>query len=272
MKLHYVLPLILVLLSLPFLLNGQTTYEDVVYLKNGSIIRGVIIEQILNQSIKIQTKDNSLFVFNMDEIEKITKEQHSVVNANKITPVNSHKSYTEIYFFAGFSSQKKIMSGTIQTTPFDISYKNGGLGGLGVAGLFIGKNRRPDVGLDFELSFYGAKMTTKTYSPPVEIVMSGLATCFDMHFRIFPIKARNKYPSPFILVGIGARIIKLTYGGTSVSEIHGEIPFGIGVRQKISRIVAFQIEERFVYSKLKEVKGFILPETRFAIILTMGRK
>ena len=49
-------------------------YQDVVYLKNGSIIRGMIIEQIPNKSIKIQTKDGNVFVFEMDEIEKITKE------------------------------------------------------------------------------------------------------------------------------------------------------------------------------------------------------
>lgn len=37
-------------------------YVDVVYLKNGSIIRGMIIEQIPNVSLKIQTKDGSIFV------------------------------------------------------------------------------------------------------------------------------------------------------------------------------------------------------------------
>jgi len=49
-------------------------YQDVVYLKNGSIIRGMIIEQIPNKTLKIQTKDRSVFVYKYDEIEKITKE------------------------------------------------------------------------------------------------------------------------------------------------------------------------------------------------------
>lgn len=52
----------------------NTTYEDVVYLKNGSIIRGMIMELVLNVTVKIQTKDGSLFVYKMDEVEKITKE------------------------------------------------------------------------------------------------------------------------------------------------------------------------------------------------------
>ena len=39
--------------------KAQANYEDVVYLKNKSIIHGTIIEQIPNESIKIETKENS---------------------------------------------------------------------------------------------------------------------------------------------------------------------------------------------------------------------
>jgi hypothetical protein len=46
---------------------------DVVYLKNGSIIKGLIIEQVPNVQIKVQTKDGSILVFKFDEIEKIVK-------------------------------------------------------------------------------------------------------------------------------------------------------------------------------------------------------
>ncbi len=53
---------------------AQSNYQDVVYLKNGSIIRGVIIEQVPNKSIKIETADRNVFVFQMEEIEKLAKE------------------------------------------------------------------------------------------------------------------------------------------------------------------------------------------------------
>jgi len=53
---------------------GQSNYQEVVYLKNGSIIRGVIIEQIPDKYIKIETADKNVFVFKMDEIAKLTKE------------------------------------------------------------------------------------------------------------------------------------------------------------------------------------------------------
>ncbi len=52
----------------------EEVLEDVVYLKNGSIIRGIIMEQIPNVSIRIQTENKSLFVYKMDEVLKITKE------------------------------------------------------------------------------------------------------------------------------------------------------------------------------------------------------
>lgn len=48
--------------------------EEVVYLKNGSVVRGVIIEQVPNERIRIQTRDGNVFVYTYNEIEKITKE------------------------------------------------------------------------------------------------------------------------------------------------------------------------------------------------------
>ncbi|HUX38870.1 MAG TPA: hypothetical protein VMV44_13300 [Rectinemataceae bacterium] len=47
---------------------------DVVYLKNGSVIRGMILEQVPDQSLKIRTADGSIFVFKMSEVDRIVKE------------------------------------------------------------------------------------------------------------------------------------------------------------------------------------------------------
>ena len=52
---------------------AQTTTE-VVYLKNGSIIKGTVTEQnMTNETIKLQTADGSIFVYKLDEIDKIEK-------------------------------------------------------------------------------------------------------------------------------------------------------------------------------------------------------
>jgi len=50
-------------------------FEDVIYLKNGSIIRGVITEQNTQDgTYRIQTMGGSVFVYSPDDIEKVTKE------------------------------------------------------------------------------------------------------------------------------------------------------------------------------------------------------
>jgi len=52
-------------------------YEEVVYLKNGSVIRGIIIEEFPGKSVKIQTREKNLFVYQLDEVEKITRELYN---------------------------------------------------------------------------------------------------------------------------------------------------------------------------------------------------
>ena len=64
---------ILILVLLPFVSQAQETYEDVVYLKNGSIIHGMIIETVPNVSLKIKSGPN-VFAYKLDEVEKIRKE------------------------------------------------------------------------------------------------------------------------------------------------------------------------------------------------------
>lgn len=54
-------------------------YQDVVYLKNGSIIRGMITEQVPGKSVKIKTADGNVFVFSFEEIDKITKDKQQPV-------------------------------------------------------------------------------------------------------------------------------------------------------------------------------------------------
>ena len=66
--------LLTLLLSISTYVAAQN-YTEVVYLKNGSIIKGVIIEQVPNVSLKIKTGDGSLIICQMNEVEKIIKEE-----------------------------------------------------------------------------------------------------------------------------------------------------------------------------------------------------
>lgn len=49
--------------------------KEVVYLKNGSIIKGDIVEIIPNKTLTVETADGSSFVCNYDDIDKITREK-----------------------------------------------------------------------------------------------------------------------------------------------------------------------------------------------------
>lgn len=69
---------ILLIAALACMSLSAQTLNECVYLKNGSVIKGIIIEQVPNVSLKIQTADGSIFVYEMDQVEKITKEAVSV--------------------------------------------------------------------------------------------------------------------------------------------------------------------------------------------------
>ena len=60
---------------------SQSNLQDVVYLKNGSTIRGDIIEMVPGETVKIMTTDGSVFVHDYADVQKFTKEQ-SVSSTN----------------------------------------------------------------------------------------------------------------------------------------------------------------------------------------------
>ena len=211
-----------------------------------------------------------------------SSEQKKVKNSTQINDNSSktinYRYYSEIYLFGGYSYLNKVNEGTLLVNgykyPYKTIYNNGGLGGMGVSGLWIGRNRLPDVMFDVEWSLYSAQTVGTVDRPAVKVEFSGFALCADLHLSIFPIKARNKYPSPFIFAGIGGRMILMTNNDKSANakENHIEVPFGIGLRQKITNGFALQIKERFIYSELIGLGWFFLPETRLELIFDIGRK
>jgi hypothetical protein len=60
-------------LSAP-LLAQKKGWQDVVYLKNGSIIRGELQEEPAGGQVKIETLGRNLFVFTAAEVEKVARE------------------------------------------------------------------------------------------------------------------------------------------------------------------------------------------------------
>jgi len=63
--------LVIALIIIGFQLSAQRS-KDVLYLKNGSMIYGKLLE-IIDDQYKMQTSDGSIFIFNSSEIEKFAK-------------------------------------------------------------------------------------------------------------------------------------------------------------------------------------------------------
>ncbi|HPB24741.1 MAG TPA: hypothetical protein PLB59_05340 [Bacteroidales bacterium] len=68
-----------IIVSLLFILNclfifGQEKSIDILYLKNGGVIKGIVIEHIPFSTIKIQTFDGSIMVYKTNECDSIKKE------------------------------------------------------------------------------------------------------------------------------------------------------------------------------------------------------
>jgi queuine/archaeosine tRNA-ribosyltransferase len=65
--------LICLLMSFADSTSSQVHSKDILYLKNGSVINGMIIELVPNKSIKIKKTDGDIIVYSFDDIEKIEK-------------------------------------------------------------------------------------------------------------------------------------------------------------------------------------------------------
>ncbi len=83
---------ILLIIALMTLTASAQTKQDVVYLKDGNIIRGTIVEQIPRTSIKIQTADGKICIYKMEEVEKYV--QAPLLGVDRGTRVGGRKRIT----------------------------------------------------------------------------------------------------------------------------------------------------------------------------------
>jgi len=86
---------------------AQKKMQDVVYLKNGSVLRGQLVNGQNTGKVAIQIIGNNLFVFDAAEVDKITQEP-------KRTPLDPKKrgfaNTTELGLFAGGGNSSPALS------------------------------------------------------------------------------------------------------------------------------------------------------------------
>lgn len=111
--------LLLVVMLIASMSVFSRTSPETVYLKNGSIIKGVIVEYQPEKSLKILTSDNSVFVCNVDDIEKVTREPIDVVSTKGyLAPQKGYR------FFLAADQMVGDMTGFKFTTTHGAQFNN----------------------------------------------------------------------------------------------------------------------------------------------------
>jgi hypothetical protein len=140
--------ILLLVLSLSTALFAQKRNRDVVYLKDGSIVRGTIVLEAPNKLIKLKTADNSLWVFKLDQIDSITGPRPVSV---RIPDKTGYFNLTEMGFLLGNYSNATRAPFTLMNIN-GWYFENGISTGLGV-GAELSKESYLPVVADFRYYF-----------------------------------------------------------------------------------------------------------------------
>ncbi len=75
MSRHRCVALLVIIFSAASLAMTSAGRKDVLYLKNGTVVKGIIVEQKPNDKLKLQVDDETFYVYNMADIDSIAKEE-----------------------------------------------------------------------------------------------------------------------------------------------------------------------------------------------------
>lgn len=73
-------------------------YVDVIYLKNGDVAKGIIIENVPNDYVKLESSGGTLLTFKYSEIEKFAKESKETNTQNVQFPIKGYSGLNDFDF------------------------------------------------------------------------------------------------------------------------------------------------------------------------------
>lgn len=253
---------ILVLIVVHTTSNAQTTV-DVVYLKNGSVIRGMIIEQVPNASLKIQTKDGSVFVYAIAEVERITKEDEKGATGARSTLRSPQPSE---YVRSGYVNITSLgiglgvgnYSGTVRsssgrtTNLQDKNASNNYVRLETVNGLWLADGV-VSLGLGVGLEYYMEPSNWNTNTIPSS---HGQLPVF-LDVRTIPVQGRLS-PSFILQAGYSIGVIPAKVDLPAYSNLVGdrifmnglEVAAGVGLHTEVSSSVVFNVNVMYDYQQL----------------------
>jgi hypothetical protein len=117
---------------------AQQTQVDILYLKNGSIIRGQLVE-MSGGNVKIKTADGSLFVYSMAEVEKMVKEPATIPAAAPVVAPDAAPAVAPAVAPVAVPAQKATKVRRTQEAPVVAPEPQDGPGSFGLRGaVFVG--------------------------------------------------------------------------------------------------------------------------------------
>jgi hypothetical protein len=79
-------------------LFAQYHHRDVIYLSDGSIVRGSILFSNSNDSLRVETEKDSLVVIEKINIHKIQRERYQIINGEELV-IFKHPGYAMLFSF-----------------------------------------------------------------------------------------------------------------------------------------------------------------------------
>ncbi len=206
---------------------GAQVLQDVVYLHNGSVVRGTLIEQVPN--VKIRTSDGSLWVFKHEEVDKITSEpavqqsqqqydvqKYDAPKVNDSPGISSHRSsgYKNLSSGLRIFADVAVMAQTSYYTCSGVGY-SGSFGRQMTPNLYAGLGLSAQIYIDYW--YYGPRRDDKPE------LYAQLPLFADLRYDVFAAKV-----SPFLAARAGYAVC--------VDEVCDHSGFylnpGIGIRVK----------------------------------------
>lgn len=116
---------------------AQTT-QDIIFLKNGTVVKGSIIEQILGQSVKLKTASGDIISYKMDDVERFEKDATSKASVNFST-IPQSQTKKSVYISASLGLNTSLASGFNDMYNSGVSFKIAAFGkdGFGISTGYI---------------------------------------------------------------------------------------------------------------------------------------
>ncbi len=116
--------LLALLLALPILIFAQQNEFDALYLNNGSVLRGKVLESTPGKGVKIEIVGNNVLVIPENEIQKIVMREGT--SETKTQPENPGQSskieiFPQIHMFGGADQSMGITTAVAYRFPFRLS-------------------------------------------------------------------------------------------------------------------------------------------------------